>query len=122
MERLFKEVKEKEGYLIVREDFNARTGSEWGPIETGGMREEQMRRLKDKVITQEERILIRKIRERGWIIMNGCYKRRGEWTYIEEVGTSVIDYVVTNEKTMVVIKEIKEEDRTESNQGLISNI
>lgn len=76
---LFKEVKEEEeGYLIVGGDLNARTGSERGEaIGTGGMREEQMRRSRDTVINNVGRMLTRKIRGRGWMIMNGCYERRG---------------------------------------------
>lgn len=48
-------------------------------------------------------------------IMNGCYDGRGEWTFIGEIGTSMIDYVIRNEKSMEAIKEVKEGERTESN-------
>lgn len=46
--------------------------------------------------------------------MNGSYEKEGEWTYIREKGTSVIDYVVTNEKATEEVKKVKEGNRTES--------
>lgn len=55
------------------------------------------------------------------MIMNGCYEKRGQWTFIGEVGTLVIDYVVANEKIMEVIKEVKERDKTESDHVLLED-
>lgn len=49
-------------------------------------------------MNREGRILVNKIEERGWMILNGSYNKEGEWTYIGETGASVIDYVIANEK------------------------
>lgn len=63
---LCKKIKKKsEGYLIIGEDLNARTGCEGSPIGTEELRDEQIRRSRDKMINKEKRMLIRKIRERG---------------------------------------------------------
>ncbi|XP_070162472.1 golgin subfamily A member 6-like protein 22 [Polyergus mexicanus] len=105
---------EKEEYLMIGGDFNARTEEEGGPIRTGEKEEEELRRSKDKVVNKEGRIMINKIKERGWMILNGSYEKEGEWTYIEEMGPSVIDYVVMNEKAIEEVKKIEEGNRTES--------
>lgn len=65
LETLMEEIQEAEkGYLMVGGDFNARTGNEGGPIGTGGKKEEEIRKSKDKMINREGRILNR-IKERG---------------------------------------------------------
>ena len=46
--------------------------------------------------------------------MNGKGEEEGGWTYIGERGTSVIDYVVTNEKAAQELKTVKKGIRTES--------
>lgn len=77
LECLFEKVKEEdEGFLILGGDFNARTGCEGGPIGTGKREEEPLRRSRDKVINKEGRMLIRKIKERGWMIINGLREAR----------------------------------------------
>jgi len=58
--------------------------------------------------------MVNKLSERGWTILNGSWGKQGEWTYIGERGSSVIDYVVANEKVREEIKRMKEGDRTES--------
>lgn len=55
LEHLYEKIKkEDEGYLIVGGDRNARTGCERGPIRTGELRDEQMRKSRDKVINKEK--------------------------------------------------------------------
>lgn len=115
LEDIMREVKEEEEeFLMIGGDFNARTGNEGGPIGTEEKKEEEGRRSKDKVINKEGREMINKIGERGWIILNESYEKEGEWTYIGEIGTSVIDYVVTNEKAIEEVKKMEEGNRTES--------
>lgn len=81
MEDLMEEIKEKdEGYLMIG-DFNARTGNEGGPIESRRYEEEETRRSKDKVLNKEGRVMLSKIRERGWIIANGIFEKEGNWTH-----------------------------------------
>lgn len=48
------------------------------------------------------------------MILNGSYGREGEWTYIGEIGLSVIDYVISNEKAMEEVIKVEEGNRTES--------
>lgn len=118
MDKIRKEIEEeKEDYLLLGGDFNARTGEEGGPIGMGNRterKEEEKRRSKDKVINGEGRVMLNKIRERGWMILNGSFEKEGGWTYIGELGTSVIDYVVSNEKAIEEVKKVKEGNRTES--------
>jgi len=83
---------EKEGYLIIGGDYNARTGNEGGPIVIDKKKEEETRRSRDRVINREGRMMINKLKERGWMILNESFDKEGEWTYIEEQGSSVIDY------------------------------
>lgn len=78
------------------EDSNARTGCKGGLIRTGDRKVEEKRKSIDKVINKEGRILLEKLGERGWTILNGSFGKEGEWTFIGEAGTSVIDYVITN--------------------------
>jgi len=56
---------EKEGYLMIGGDYNARTGNEGGPIVTGKKKEKKARRSRDKVTNREGRIMINKLKERG---------------------------------------------------------
>lgn len=114
MEKLKKEIEEdKKGFLIIGRDFNARTG-EGGPIETRQKNENVGRKSKDKIINREGKIMLNKINERGWIILNSSYEKEGNWTYIRETGSSVIDYIVGNEKATEEIKRVEEGNRTES--------
>lgn len=111
---IMEEIQEnEENYLIIGGDLNARTGNEGGPIGRGE-RKEEIRRSKDRIINREGRILINKIKERGWMILNGSYEREGEWTYIAETGLSVIDYVISNEKVIEEVLKVEEGNRTES--------
>ncbi|XP_076248106.1 uncharacterized protein LOC143187781 [Calliopsis andreniformis] len=88
----------EEECLLVGGDCNARTGDEGGPI----------------VTNKEGRILIERIEERGWMILNGTYEEEGGWTYIGETGLSVIDYAIANERAKEEVERVTEGDRTES--------
>lgn len=41
--------------------------------------------------------MLNKLEERVWTVLN---EKEGKWTYIEEKGTSVIDYVIVIEKAL----------------------
>ena len=79
LEEIMEEIPEKEEeLLIIGGDDNARTGNEGGPIGTGKLKEEETRKSKDKMINREGRIMLNKIKKRGWMIMNGSgEKKRG---------------------------------------------
>jgi len=81
--------------IIFGGDLNIRTG------ELGSMRELGIeRRSKDKTIGNGGRNLIRWIQEKGWYILNGTTRGdwEGEFTYAGARGSSVIDYIMVNEK------------------------
>lgn len=84
---------EKEEHLVIGGDYNARTGNRGGPIKEDKEKEKEGN-SRDKMINRERRVLINKIEERGWMILNGSYNNEGGWTYIVGSGVSVIDYVV----------------------------
>lgn len=115
LEEVKKEVQEEEeGYLIIGGDFNARTGNAGGPIEDEKEKVEEKRRSKDKVINKEERVRLKVMKEREWMVLNGSGKEEGGWTYIGEKRASVIDYVVTNNRTAEEIEKMVTGVRTES--------
>lgn len=64
---------EKEEHLVIGGDYNARTGNRGGPIREDKEKEKEgeARNSRDKVINREGRVLINKIEERGWTILNG---------------------------------------------------
>ncbi|XP_039304823.1 golgin subfamily A member 6-like protein 22 [Solenopsis invicta] len=105
---------EEENYLLIEGDFNARTGNKGGPIEEEGEERSEIRRSIDKVSNREGRILLNKIEERGWTILNGSFDEEGGWTYIGGSGMSVIDYIIGNDRAAGEVKSMKEGDRTES--------
>lgn len=55
--------------------------------------------------------MLNKIKERGRKILNGRKKVNGQ---IGKIESSVIDYVVTNEKAIEDVKKIEEGNKTES--------
>jgi len=120
LDSLMEKIEEKkEDYLMIGGDYNARTGNEGGPIVTGKKKEKEARRSRDKVTNREGRIMINNLKKRGWMILNGSFDREGEWTYIGEQGSSVIDYMVTNEKAIEEIKTVEEGNRTKSDHVLL---
>ena len=105
---------EEEGYIMIGGDYNARTSKEGGPIVHGVEKGKEARKSKDNIINKEGKVLLEMIRERGWMIMNGSGEEEGGWTYIGERGTSVIDYVVMNDKAAQETRMVREGLRTES--------
>lgn len=64
--------------LLVGGDFNARTGSGGGPIREEEVRERnEIKSSVDKVVNREGRILISRLEERGWTILNGSFRKKG---------------------------------------------
>lgn len=53
-------------------------------------------------------------KEDGLYYINSSLEKEGNWTYIGEAGTLVIDYVVTNIEALEKIIKIEEGNRTES--------
>lgn len=68
---------------MVIGDYNAKTGDRRGPIREDKEKEKEgeSRNSRDKVINREGRVLINKIEERGWTILNGSYNNERGWTY-----------------------------------------
>jgi len=117
METLREKVEEEdEEWLLIGGDFNARTGSRGGPIhdEEEDEKRTETRKSVDKVVNREGRILIDIIEERGWAILNGSFGKEGGWTYIGDLGSSVIDYVLGNDRAREEVNMVKEGIRTES--------
>lgn len=94
-----KDEEEEQGYLLIGGDFNIRTDNEEGSIRIEGIEDEE-RKSRDKVINKKEQLLIKKLKERGWMIINGCFGRLEEWKYIGETESSIIDYAIANRKSI----------------------
>lgn len=67
--------------------------------------EEVTRKSLGKMVNRDKRSMINKminrIKERGWMILNGNFENEGGWTYrglIEEIKLSITDYVITNKR------------------------
>ncbi|XP_018402019.1 PREDICTED: uncharacterized protein LOC108779148 [Cyphomyrmex costatus] len=107
-------------HILLGGDFNARTGTEGALVE--GMEEEKERCSKDKKINKDGRILIKVMEEEGWGIMNGRKQgdEKGEWTYSGGRGESVIDYAIGNIEAWGEVKEIRVEERVESDHHPVS--
>lgn len=103
---------EEEDCLILGGDLNAKTGKERGLIRESSRVEVKSRRSRDKIVNREEKILIDKIIDRRWTILNGSYEKEGDWTYIGE-GASVIDYAIVNVEAEEEIKSMVEGNREE---------
>lgn len=74
------------------------------------------RNTKDKTRNKEGEILIDMIKESGWTILNGNMQgdEEGEYTYIGKQGSTVIDYVITNEKALDRIGELRVGEKVDS--------
>lgn len=105
---------EEEGKeIIIGGDFNIRIG-ELGCMETEEI--EIGRRSKDKVIGNEGRNLVEWIQEKGLYVLNGVMEGdwEGEFTYVGARGSTVIDYVMTNEKAYDKVREFRIDNRVDS--------
>lgn len=71
---------DEEGEGCLGGDLNASMGEEGGPIRESGGGEENSRRSRDKTVNKEGKILIEKIINRGWMILNCSYDREGGCT------------------------------------------
>jgi hypothetical protein len=85
---------------IMVGDFNARTGTEGGGIDTEGDAEgergegKRVRKSKDGKVNREKRKLEEFVEEKGWGIFNGCTREdeEEEFTFTGGKGNTVIDY------------------------------
>lgn len=122
MDNLSENIEEKEEEYLIIEDFNARTGNRGslvGEEEDIIKDKQQTRKSKDEVINKEGRILIQRIEERRWMIINGSKGEAENWTYVGGNGVSTINYMLTNEKAIEEVEMIKEENRIDSDHMLI---
>lgn len=104
----------EEECLVLGGDFNARVGEEGGPFREIGNEQMEDGRSKYKIMNAEGRKLIEEMKERSWIIVNGCFGSEGSWTHVGGSATSIIDYVIGNERALEEIVHVTEGDRTES--------
>jgi len=97
--------------VIIGGDFNIRTG-ELGNIEEAGI----ARRSKDKTVGNGGRNLIDWVQNKGWYVLNGTCRGdwEGEYTYVGARGSTVIDYVIVNERAYNSVLDFKIEDRVDS--------
>jgi len=79
----------------------------------GGKRE---RNSKNSKINKERRMLIKRLREKGWMIMNGGKEgdEEGSWTCTGGRGESVIDYILGKKEMKEEIRYLEIGDRIES--------
>lgn len=110
------EIKEEEAdNLIIGGDFNARMENKKGPVREEDGKRITTRKLADKTISKEkEKILVKKIEERGWMILNGSFNILRRMDIWDKTGTLVIDYAIANEKAEENIERVKEGDRMKS--------
>lgn len=82
----------------------------------GEEEEEEKRCSKDKKVNAEERILLERLEELGWVIWNGDMRRNEEreWTYTGARGDSVIDYVIGEARLKVYAERLEIGDRIDS--------
>lgn len=94
--------------LILGGDFNARTAEEGNMIDIQEGTETK-RKSKDKTLNREGKRLLHLIEENGLSILNGNTKddEEGNFTFIDTIGESVIDYDIVNEKARHKIKSFE---------------
>ncbi|KYM97841.1 hypothetical protein ALC62_11466 [Cyphomyrmex costatus] len=124
LKMIVERIKERDNqgeHILLGGDFNARTSMEGVLVE--GMEEEKERCSKDKKINKDGRMLLKVMEEEGWGIMNGRKQgnEKGEWIYSGGRGESVvIDYVIGNIEAWREVKELRVEERVESDHYPIS--
>jgi len=73
-----------------------RNNRERGRIKKKRKRGKGIRRIAGN---KKRKMLVKRIRERGWMIINSIEAdEEGGWTYMEERGESVIDYILVEEQ------------------------
>jgi len=94
--------------VIIGEDFNIRIG-ELGRGNEG----EEDRRSKDKTVGNSGKNFFGWIQDKGWCLLNGKTKGdwRGEFTYVGARGSTVIDYILVNERALDKTIDFKVESR-----------
>lgn len=104
---------ERENYIIIGGDFNIRIGTEGGCEEEEGG---EGRKSKDKTISNRGKKFIELIEEVGGFFLNGtiCDDKEGEFTYVSNKGSSVIDYAIVNENYYGLVKEFKVGEKVDS--------
>ena len=112
----------EEGILIIGGDFNIRKGNEGKAIDTvNGERETRVRVGKDTVIGNGGNKMLEFIGKKGWAIANGNMEsdKEGEFTFLGARGSTVIDYVIINERAKVNASKFTVEERIESDLHLL---
>lgn len=120
-------MKEKEGRVrvLIRGDFNARTGRKGGEVEKVKVGKEKgkegCRRSKDEKINGEGRKLCNFGGKQVWSILNGniIEDEEREYTYIEAGGKSVIDYVIGDRRTREEVKRLVMESKIDSDPVIV---
>ena len=111
-----------EGMLVVGRDFKIRIGREGSLISARTKQGEREKRAsKDLVTNNGSAGLVDFISKKGWSIANGNFKgdEAGEFTFIGGKVSTVIDYIIINEKTREKVVTFKVEDRIESDHAPI---
>jgi len=112
LEKVLGEIENREECMVILGgDFNIRT-RELGSVSEIGVQ----RRSKDKTVGNGGRNMIRWIEEKGWNLLNGTVKGdwEGEFTYVGAKGSTIIDYIIVNEKAGNRVIEFRVEDRVDS--------
>ncbi|KMQ88292.1 hypothetical protein RF55_12246 [Lasius niger] len=101
---------------IIGGDFNARTGELGGGTEEGEEESGERGRSKDKKVNRERRLLVDRLEEVGWTILNGGVEgdEEGNWTFVGAKGQLVIDYVLGNENVRDAVEKMEVGDRIET--------
>lgn len=104
--------------MLIGGNFNARTEREGG-VEGDKKNEggEGIRRSRNE-INGEERKLCGFLGELEWSILSGNVEgeEEREWTFTEERGESVIDYVLGNKQTRERMRRMRVEGRVDSDR------
>ncbi|KOX74659.1 hypothetical protein WN51_13093, partial [Melipona quadrifasciata] len=84
--------------------------------------EQEKRKSKDKVVNDKGQKLLKMAAESGWHILNGNMQgdEKGEFTYIEKRGETVIDYILTNTKGLDKIEKFQVGSRIDSDHQLLN--